>query len=66
MKSIERVLRSIKEADEQGDHELAHSLQDALFVTVLTAISTGRATDPVGLAAAALRAQEGDNPRWAG
>jgi hypothetical protein len=64
VKSIDKVIRSIREADETGDHELAHSLQDALYITVLTAIAHG-APRPVELAKAVLQAEETDAPRWA-
>lgn len=45
------------------DNEVAHGMEDALFVDVLKAISRG-AADPAGLARAALVANRLDYERW--
>ena len=58
------VLRMVGQiAGKRSDPEVAHSMEDALYVEVLQAIAGG-AGNPQELAAAALNAYELEFPRW--
>lgn len=47
-----------------GDDEAAHSFEDSLFITVLTAIANGAAENPQEMARLALTAQDVIFARW--
>jgi hypothetical protein len=59
---VEQVLATIDLV--KWDDEVAHSYEDDLHRAVLRAIATGRATDPVAVAEAALRTVGVDFARW--
>jgi hypothetical protein len=59
---IEKRLEKIRSLTR--DYEAAHSEEDQLYIDVLAAIASGKCEDPAGCAAAALKAQEIEFPRF--
>ena len=66
MMTVEDINKSVQEiANSTGDPEMAHSMEDGLFVEVLTAIAEGKhPLDATKLAEAALKTREIRFPRW--
>lgn len=60
---VHQRLISIANAAKRHDPEHAHSLEDKLFIDVLTEIAKGEG-DAAELAKAALRSRELEFPRW--
>ena len=66
MMTVEDINKSVQEiANSTGDPEMAHSMEDGLFVEVLTAIAEGKhPLNASRIAEAALKSKEIEFPRW--
>ena len=62
--TIDKIIQAIARINvARSDAEIAHGLQDRLYVKVLEAIAAG-ADDPAALAAEALKARDIEFARW--
>lgn len=59
---VEARVRAI--ADTAEDPEVAHTLEDELYLDLLRAIATGECRNPRDAALAAIQAAHLDFPRW--
>ncbi len=65
MLTLETIKESLAEIKAMsGDNEVAHCLEDELYVNVLAAIANGTCEKPRQAAALALTSQNFDHIRW--